>query len=175
MLHSGKKLHLSCNNYKMDAKGNIETCHLQVGQTVNCQFFPDPSAKEGSGYDYICGSERLNGNLTSSAKNELLELEKDEQAFLLTHSEPTVHHYVGSPCGLWGKESCEEPEAKYTFLSDKAKIVVHCQSWDERSLCGGLKVGTAYHCHLIAADKFWSQTLACVGVGYMEIDRSDLK
>jgi hypothetical protein len=110
----------------------------------------------------------------TSAKNELLMIERDEQDFLLTHSEPFVHHYEGSPCGTWGKETCDEPEMHYTLVDHRTRIVAHCQSWDENSICGDLRVGTTYHCHIEAADKYSSQSLSCVGAGAMGIETSDL-
>jgi hypothetical protein len=175
LLHDGKKLHLACNNYKAGPGDEVEACNLRVGQTVKCQFYPDPMAKEAEGYDYICGDDRKDGRLITSAKNELLEVERGEQEYLLAQAEPFVHHYVGSPCGIWGKESCDEPEMRYTLVGGMARIIVHCQSWDERNLCGSLQVGTAYHCHVIAADQFSGQVLSCIGAGEMGIDHSVLK
>ena len=175
LLHDGRQLHVICNNYKAGRGDEVEGCGLQVGQRVECQLFSGKTLDEGGGYDLICGSDRISGKLVTSARNELLTIQRDEKNYLLTHAEAFIHHYDGSPCGLWNKQSCDEPEIHYTFVGDKARIVAHCQSWDEHNFCGNLQVGTTYHCQVEGADESFPQTLSCLGVGEMGIDRSDLK
>jgi hypothetical protein len=75
--HNGHDIPATCNNYKATPDpGKIVGCNLQVGESVKCQYFPDPMASSANGYDLICGNERENGNLSSSANNELLQFEK---------------------------------------------------------------------------------------------------
>lgn len=178
LLHDGKKLHLSCVNYKTGQSHELEACNLRVGQTVKCQFYPDPGAEDAEGYDYICGDDRKDGRLILSAKNEWLQIETGEQEYRLVSAQPFVHHYESpSPCSIESnesKESCDLPEMRYTFVGEGARLLVYCQSWDERSSCGSLQVAIAYHCHIEAADKFSGQSLSCIGTGLMGIDRSDL-
>jgi hypothetical protein len=171
--HNGATIHVSCNNFKAGIEGHEAPCGLRVGQIVHCQSFPDRMSFDAGGYDLICGNDRKNGKLQTSDKNELLTIESSEQGFLLTHAEPFTHHYEGNPCGTWNKETCDELEMRYIFRDAHTQILAHCQSWDDRNACGNLQVGTVYHCHLEAADKF-SQSLSCIGAGSMGVDSSDL-
>lgn len=80
LLHDGHRFYTICNNYK--AAGNykpaevdkVYQCGLHVGQTVRCKFFPHRE----SGYDLICGNELVQGELTTSGRNDLLLIEKEE-------------------------------------------------------------------------------------------------
>ena len=138
-------------------------------------LFQSDVGRRGAGYDLICGDDRANGKLQTSAKNELLTLQTDVQPYLLVESEPFVHHYEGSPCGLGDKNTCEKPEMRYMLIGGKAKITAHCQAWDKASMCGSLQVGTTYHCWVDAADRDSSQALVCVGAGWLGIDRSEIR
>lgn len=72
---------------------------------------------------------------------------KQQTGYLVTHSEPFIHHYEGNPCGAvysmgteeW--ERCELPETRYTLIHRGIEIVARCQSWDERNKCRNLQVG----------------------------------
>jgi hypothetical protein len=80
LLHDGTKFHATCNNIKATADPNInEHCNLHVGQTVKCQFFSDRLSLDAGGYDLICGDDRRNGKLITSGKNELLQVDKEDQ------------------------------------------------------------------------------------------------
>lgn len=80
LLHDGTKFHATCNNFKATADPNKnEHCNLHVGQTVKCQFFPDRLSVDAGGYDLICGNDRRDGKLTTSEKNELLQVDKEDR------------------------------------------------------------------------------------------------
>ncbi len=80
LVHGNRKLYTTCNNYK--GAGNYKAaetkmifrCGLHVGDTVRCKSFPNRE----EGYDLICGNELVNGVLTSSGRNELLLIEREE-------------------------------------------------------------------------------------------------
>lgn len=76
LLHDGKKLNARCNNYKgaPHLDGGVP-CNLRVGDAINCQAFPDRMSDDAGGYDLICGNDRENGKLVTSAKNELIQIE----------------------------------------------------------------------------------------------------
>lgn len=175
LLHRGRELHVRCNNNKAGDHGEDVPCNLQVGDKVRCQEFANRLSADAGGYDMICGEDRLKGKLTTSGKKELLTYEREEQPYVLVRSQPTIHHYIGSPCGLWNQEECDKSEMEYTFTKGNTSTVARCQSWDPRGVCGGLQVGTTYHCRIEAADQFSSQSLACVGVGWLEIDSSEFR
>jgi len=100
LVHDGKKFYVRCNNYKAATNKNKPVgCQLHVGQTVTCQFFTDSMSRDAGGYDFIGGNDRENGKLITSDKNELLQIDKENEGYLVTRSEPFIHHYEGSPCG----------------------------------------------------------------------------
>jgi len=152
LLHDGQKLHARCNNNKYPDK--TEGCKLNVGQTVKCQFFPDRLSFDAGGYDLICGNDRTNGKLVTSAKNELLQSEEEGAGYLVTRSEPFIHHYEGdvppNPCGLDGNykpvDRCDKEEIRYTLNHKGVRIVATCQSWVSDDGCGELRVGKEYVC-----------------------------
>jgi hypothetical protein len=75
LLHDGKNLHGRCNNYKAAPNMNEGVpCKLRVGDVLKCQAFADRMSDDASGYDLICGDDRENGKLTTSAKNELIQI-----------------------------------------------------------------------------------------------------
>jgi len=80
-------LYTSCNNYKSAGNYNaaetnkIFHCGLHVGQTVQCKSFPGRE----SGYDLICGNELVDGQVTTSGRNELLLVEREERRERLSH------------------------------------------------------------------------------------------
>ena len=174
LAHDGKELHVRCNNYKgTEDSSKPVGCNLWSGKTVKCKSFPDRMSDKASGYDLICGDDRENGKLIPSYKNELLQLDKRE-GYLVTRSEPFIHHYDGSPCGLQGKETCDMPEMRYTLVHKGVTIVAHCQSWNERDTCGQLQVGETYPCEIDAATAFGSQMLSCNSNSVLGIDSSVL-
>jgi hypothetical protein len=80
LLHDGEKIYANCNNDKAGANGKTEGCKLYVGETLqNCDFSPDPLSHDSRGYNLICGNELTNGKLDTTAGNELLLFEKEEQ------------------------------------------------------------------------------------------------
>lgn len=82
LLHDGKKLSARCNNHKA-APNTIEAvpCMLKAGDTINCQAFDDRMSEHAGGYDLICGNDREQGKLITSAKNELLQIEDYDEAY----------------------------------------------------------------------------------------------
>jgi hypothetical protein len=82
LLHNGEVLHVACNNYKSGDGPNVAPCGPRVGEITHCQFFPDPMSDDAGGYDLICGTDRKYGKLTTSAKNDLLTIERDGQDYL---------------------------------------------------------------------------------------------
>lgn len=99
---------------------------------------------------------------------------KEQSGYLVTRSEAFSHHYEGSPCGLVGKSTCDMPETRYTLAHRGIRVVVHCQSWDERNKCGQLQVGEAYKCDVEGKnDQFGPQLLTCEGTGSMGIEHSE--
>jgi hypothetical protein len=76
LLHNGKKLNARCNNYKgaPHTDGGV-VCSLHVGDVFKCQAFADRMSEDAGGYDLICGDDRENGKLITSAKNELVQIE----------------------------------------------------------------------------------------------------
>jgi len=75
LLQDGKNLHVRCNNYKAAPNTNeAAPCKLRVGDVIKCQAFADRMSNDASGYDLICGDDRENGKLTTSAKNELIQI-----------------------------------------------------------------------------------------------------
>ncbi len=76
LVHDGKKLNARCNNYKgaPHLDGGVP-CNLHVGDAISCQAFADRLSHDAGGYDLICGNDRENGKLVTSAKNELIQIE----------------------------------------------------------------------------------------------------
>jgi hypothetical protein len=78
LAQGNRRLYASALDYKGDVGGEVRHCDLRVGQTVNCKRFTDPHSEDAGGYDMICGGQLWHGRLTTTSRNEMLTIKKEE-------------------------------------------------------------------------------------------------
>jgi len=112
---------------------------------------------------------------------------KQQRGYLVIRSEPFIHHYVGSPCGVapppievhpiegTSQVECDVPEMRYTLIHKAVRITASCQSWDDQNKCRQLQVGETHQCDVHPASAFGSQLLSCGDHSSLEMGISEKK